>query len=307
MTVHVDRHGSIATDLSRLDKDSSRLPGSARVGRVRLAVSDLVRSVDFYSRVIGLAVLEREDSIARLGAGDLVLLELEERAGVRPVQERSRLGLYHTAFLLPGRLDLALFVAHLLELRVGFAGGDHLVSEAIYLVDPDGLEVEVYADRSREVWPFEDGHLRMGTYSVRFGELGKLAAESGAVWQGAPVGTRVGHVHFYVGNLRQAEAFYCAAMGMDVMAAIPSALFVAAGGYHHHVGLNVWAAGSPVASEEDARLLFWELALPDAGSVESVAARLRKAGYADVVTAHGLLGFVDDSGITVALVDAGLS
>jgi len=277
------------------------LPASAHVGRVRLAVSNLGRSVDFYTRVIGLAMLESDGKLARLSAqgSGRVLLELEEQPGIRPIAERSRLGLYHTAFLLPNRESLSSFVRHLVKQRVGFGAGDHGISEALYLVDPDGLEVEVYADRPREQWSFTGGQLRMGTQAVRFDQLPKVADDS---WKGAPVGTTVGHVHFYIGDLQAAEAFYCDGLGLDVMMRIPSALFTSAGGYHHHVGLNVWAAGSPVASEGDARLLFWELVLPNATEIERVAENLRKSGYAESLGEGGARSFVDDNGINVALV-----
>ena len=278
-----------------------RLPATAHVGRVRLAVSDLERSVAFYRDVIGLAVLERVGNLARLGAGDRVLLELEAVPGVLALGRTKRLGLYHTAFLLPTRADLGAFVKHLWKLGVQFGAGDHLVSEAIYLVDPDGLEVEVYADRPRETWTFDGAELRMATDPVRFAELAAVAGE----WNCAPAGTTVGHVHFYVEDLRQAADFYHAGLGLDLTVwRFPGALFAAAGGYHHHVGLNVWAEGSPVASENDARLLFWELALPDAEEIEQVATSLRACGFEETVAANGIRAFVDPWGIRVALIVA---
>jgi catechol 2,3-dioxygenase len=290
-------------EVTQTDMNSTqyRLPASAHVGRVRLAVSSLQRSVEFYTRVIGLAVLESSGSLARLGvkADGRVLLELEERAGVRPIQERSRLGLYHTAFLLPTRTDLSSFVRHLVKLGVGFGAGDHSVSEALYLVDPDGLEVEVYADRPREQWPYVGKQLRMGTDAVRFHTLPPVAEDS---WQCAPTGTTVGHVHFYVGDLQAAEAFYCTGLGMDAVVRIPSALFVSAGGYHHHVGLNTWAAGSPVAAEQDARLLFWELVLPHADEIERAAASLGKVDFAINSKSAESNEFTDASGITLRLI-----
>jgi catechol 2,3-dioxygenase len=276
-----------------------RLPATAHVGRVRLAVSQLERSVAFYRDVIGLAVLERAGNLARLGAGGQVLLELEALPGVRSLGRSKRLGLYHTAFLLPSRADLSAFVRHLWKLGVGFGAGDHLVSEALYLVDPDDLEVEVYADRPREAWTYKGQMLRMGTDAVRFDELAAVATGE---WQGAPAGTTTGHMHFYVGDLAAAAEFYLAGLGLDVTVQIPSALFTSAGGYHHHVGLNVWAAGSPVASERDARLLFWELVLPDAEEVAKVAGNLVRAGYSEAQVANGARAFTDPWGITAALV-----
>ncbi len=148
--------------------------------------------------------------------------------------------------------------------RAGVEAGsaDHLYSEALYLVDPDGLTVEVYADRPREEWIYENGELMTGVEPLRLSEL--LALEPRRGWVGAPAGTTVGHVHFFIGDLERAADFYCGGLGMDKKTwSFPGALFVSAGGYHHHAGLNTWAAGSPVASRNDPRLLFWELSGPE--------------------------------------------
>lgn len=242
---------------------SFRLPPSTHIGRVKLAVSQLERSVAFYTEVIGLHLVRRDDRIASLGTRDnaRVLLELEEVPGVHAFGRRTRLGLYHVAFLLPNRAALGSFLRHLLDLRMEFGAGDHLVSEALYLVDPDGISVEVYADLNRDKWRVSNGELMIGTRAVKSAEI---LASAGEPWSGVPPGTSVGHVHLYVDELEAASAFYHAALGLDLMTwRIPGALFLGAGGYHHHVGLNIWAAGSPVAGESDARLLSWELVLPD--------------------------------------------
>jgi catechol 2,3-dioxygenase len=277
-----------------------RLPASAHVGGVRLAVSDLDRSVSFYRDVVGLALLAKDDATATLSGHDSPqpLLELSALPGVRPIQPGSRLGLYHTAFLLPSRRDLASFVQHLRQIGVPFAGGDHLYSEAIYLTDPDGLDVEVYADRPREGWKTEGRELLSGTSAVNFRELATLAGQ----WAGAPAGTTVGHIHLYIGDLKQAADFYHAALGLDIMTwRFPGALFTSAGGYHHHVGLNVWAAGAPPATADDARILHWELVLPSREDVDRTAASLIAAGYSPDA-AIGKSTFTDPWGITVALV-----
>jgi catechol 2,3-dioxygenase len=278
-----------------------RLPDAAHLGRARLAVSNLQRSVAFYSQIIGLAVLAQSDdgTLVQLGShGDArVLLELEARPGVKPIGKRTRLGLYHTAFLLPSREALSSFVQHLAKRRFPFGSADHEVSEALYLTDPDGLTVEVYADRPRYSWPIGHGEIQGGVEPLRFHELPPVAPDS---WQGAPSGTTLGHVHFFVGDLAQASAFYHAGLGLDhALWPLPSAMFLSAGGYHHHVGTNIWAAGSPVASEEDARLLFWELALPDAAEID------RAAGFAEAVTGAGQRTFADPWGIPVVLVASG--
>lgn len=278
-----------------------RLPASAHVGSVRLAVSNLERSVAFYTQIVGLAVLKREGHTAELGVGGEknALLELDEIAGVEPIGRRSVLGLYHTAFVLPSREALSSFVGHLRKIGTPFGAGDHTVSEAIYLTDPDGLGVEVYADRDRSQWVIEGSEIMTGTKAVQFSTLPAVASDS---WTGAPAGTGTGHVHFYVNDLAEASRFYHAALGMDLVTwRFPGALFVSAGGYHHHVGLNVWAAGSPVASKENARLLYWELVLPTEEEVERVASGLRGAGYLRTTTAKGAPSFSDEWGITVAL------
>lgn len=281
-----------------------RLPGTAHIGRVRLAVSDLARSITFYSRVIGLTLLHLEGNLAQLGIAenDRILLELEQLPGVQSIERRSRLGLYHTAFLLPNREALSSFVRHLAQLNVSFGSGDHLYSEALYLTDPDGLTVEVYADRPRDQWLVEGREIVSATNPVRFEQLPLV---DDASWHGAPTGTTIGHVHLYVGDLDRAASFYNAALGLDIVTwRYPGALFTSAGGYHHHVGLNVWAAGSPVAAATDARLLFWELVLPSEDEQQKVLASLLAAGYAQTRTTHGAPAITDPWGITVALVIA---
>jgi catechol 2,3-dioxygenase len=277
-----------------------RISDGARVGRVRLAVSDLERSLEFYVGVIGFEVLERRETGASLGVkgSRWVLLELEERAGLAPLRGR-RLGLYHFAVLLPSRVTLGAFAVHLGRLGVRAGASDHLVSEAFYLVDPDGLEVEVYADRKRSQWPRVDGHLRMAVDPLDVEGLVRSAA--GVIWDGSPVGTTIGHMHFFVGDLEAGRAFYQAGLGMDLMVAYQdAALFLSAGGYHHHVGINVWARGSEVAGEGDPRLLDWELVVPAEEDVRSVAGSLREAGFV-AVDGEGVQ-FRDAWGIEVKVV-----
>ncbi len=290
-------HQPIPTDIG-IHPPNYRLPSSAHIGRVSLAVSNLARSLAFYSRVIGLAILRHDHTFAQLGepGSGNVLLELQELPEVTPITRRARLGLYHTAFLLPTRKDLSSFVRHLAAQKIEFGAGDHVVSEALYLTDPDGLTVEVCADRPREDWQFEGREIVSGTNPVRFETLPPVPENS---WLGLPAGTRIGHVHLYVGDLQEAAAFYHAALGLDIVTwRYPGALFTSAGGYHHHVGLNTWAAGSPQASREDARLLFWELVLPTWQEQERALNSLREAGYQEPLAAH----ITDPWGITVALV-----
>ena len=258
-----------------------RLPAPTHVGAVRLQVTDLGRSLAYYERTLGLAVLERDGGAARLGAhgGGAALVELREGSAARPVRPLSRLGLYHFALLLPGRDHLGRFLAHLAARGLRPGAADHLVSEALYLHDPDGLGIEVYADRPRESWQVgRGGELAMATDPLDLASL--IRAGGGEAWAGMPAGTVMGHVHLHVGDLGRAHAFYHAALGLDLMVwSYPGALFLAAGGYHHHLGLNTWAGDVPPAGEGEARLLEWELVLPDAASVAAAAASAEGTGH----------------------------
>jgi catechol 2,3-dioxygenase len=282
-----------------------RLPAEVRIGAVALQVADLERSLSFYEKVLGFRLIAREDTpggrSARLGAqeGERVLLELREKPGVRSVPRRGRLGIYHFAVLLPTRQDLARFLRHATALGVHIGSSDHLVSEALYLVDPDGITVEVYRDRPRGEWTYQNGEVVAGILPLDVEDL--LAAAGDQPWRGLPAGTTIGHMHFYVGEIPAAEAFYHAALGFDKVAwSMPGMLFVSAGGYHHHVGLNTWAAGSPVATDDDARLLFWELVLPDRPTTEAAAESLRRAGFG-VTASDGAFLARDPWGISVRL------
>jgi catechol 2,3-dioxygenase len=258
---------------------SYRLPDATRVGAVRLQVSNLARSLAYYTEVLGFRVISRDENSACLGptGAETVLVELRERPGARPVPRRGLLGLYHFAVLLPERAALGRFVTRLGEIGAYAGSADHLVSEALYLTDPDGLGIEVYADRPRSEWQVRSGELAMTTEPL---DLRGLARAGGAAaWTGMPAGTVVGHVHLYVGGLDEAEAFYHAALGFDKMVwSYPGALFLSAGGYHHHLGTNTWAAGAPAATDADARLLEWELVLPSRADVEAAAASVRATG-----------------------------
>lgn len=278
-----------------------RAPSGARVGKVRLAVSNLEQSLEFYEGVIGFWVIERQDSWVALGVkgSEQALLELEERPGLRPLAS-PRLGLYHFAVLLPTRAALGSFAAHLARLGVRAGSADHLVSEAFYLVDPDGLTVEVYSDRDRSEWRFVGNEVMMAVDPLDMGGL--IKASAGTKWEGLPAGTTVGHMHFYVGEMAPGRAFYDAGLGLDVMSRLgEAALFLAAGGYHHHVGINTWARHSGVASEGDPRLLEWELVVPESSDVEGMSRSLATAGHT-VDRSEGKVRFRDPWGIVVSLV-----
>lgn len=257
-----------------------RLPEELTLGPVRLEIADLGRSLGYYQTVLGLRVLDRSAKRASLGAlgEEKVLVELNEVPGAREHPYNRRLGLYHFAILLPARADLGRFVAHLSHINAYAGQADHFVSEAFYLRDPDGLGIEVYADRARSEWPVVDGKLKMGLDPVNMDSL--LASAGGTKWDGTPAGTVIGHVHLHVGDLAEGESFYHRALGMDITASLPSALFLSAGGYHHHLGTNTWAGDGPHPKEGDARLLEWTIVLPTESDVTGATGSLERAGYA---------------------------
>jgi catechol 2,3-dioxygenase len=268
-----------------------RLPHATRLGPVRLQVADLDRSLAFYAGVLGLRVAERGEARASLAADrdERVLIELRARPGAAAAGRPARLGLYHVALLLPDRAALGRLVAHLAAAGVRLGAGDHLVSEAFYLNDPDGLGIEVYADRPRSDWRRRGDELIMATDPVDVEAV--VAAALGVAWTGMPAGTAVGHVHLHVGSIEEAVGFYVDAVGFDRMVwSYPGALFLGAGGYHHHLGTNTWAgpAARP-ARDGDARLLAWTLELPSAHDVAALASSLEAAGRAATIEGGELL------------------
>ncbi|HEU4474044.1 MAG TPA: VOC family protein [Gemmatimonadales bacterium] len=257
-----------------------RLPAGIELGVVRLQVADLDRSVGYYDRVLGLRVLESTAEVATLAAqgDDTPLLELIELRGAAPVPRRGRLGLYHFALLLPDRPSLGRFARHLAALGEYAGMADHLVSEALYLTDPDGLGIEVYADRPRSSWREHEGVLAMATDPLDLDDLARVAGTDS--WTSMPAGTRMGHIHLHVGDLDAAAAFYHGGLGLDrVVLSFPGALFMSAGGYHHHLGTNTWAAGAPTATTGDARLLEWTLRLPTPSDVDAAGRSLADSGH----------------------------
>lgn len=225
----------------------AELPADAHIGEVHLTVADLDRSVAFYTETLGFRLLQRDGQGAVLGAADdRPLMRLQGRPGA-PAKPRRSSGLYHVAILTPSRAALGRSLRRLAERHYPLSGAaDHLVSEALYLSDPDGLGLEIYRDRPREGWSHEGGEVMMATDPL---DLDALVREPGAEtpWTGLDPETTIGHVHLHVPSLETAEAFYCGEVGfVPTLRRYPGALFVAAGGYHHHLGLNIWAgAGAP--------------------------------------------------------------
>lgn len=263
---------------------------ATRVGVIALTVADLGRSIAYYTNAIGLTVLRQTGSDAILGAAETPLLLLREQSGALPWMTDAMTGLYHFAILVPSRKDLGRWLRHYLVLGYPPPGqGDHLVSEALYLRDPDGHGIEVYRDRPRDEWRWIDGQVQMAADPVDVRGLIAEANASGEPWTGMPAGTCLGHVHLQVGDIAQADAFYHGILGFDVVARMPSALFVSAGGYHHHLGLNTWhSRGAPPAPPDVASLRFFTLALPSDAALAAVVARLDGAGIAHQTSANAI-------------------
>jgi len=253
------------------------LPDDARLGVVALNARDLQGLVAFYADTLGMALLQEEEQGVLLGAGERPLLRLVHRPNGPARLPRSS-GLYHFAILLPSRRDLAETLWRLAGRHVEFQGfSDHLVSEAIYLADPEGNGIELYRDRPRAEWPYRGDALQMATLPL---DTDDLLAEADGPAEALAGGTTIGHVHLHVGDLARAEAFYRSVIGFDLVLRYgPSAAFLSAGGYHHHLGLNVWAGRDVPSPPDDSPGLRWyELLLPDEAALTGLLERARAAG-----------------------------
>ncbi|RFU66516.1 VOC family protein [Bacillus sp. V59.32b] len=250
------------------------------VGSVHLIVQDLKRSLSFYQETIGMKVLHQSEGKAVLTTdGQTPLLTIEQPENVA-AKERNRTGLYHFAILVPERSDLAKVLLHLLQTGYPLQGAsDHLVSEAIYLADPDGHGIEIYMDRPSESWTWEDKEIVMTTEALD-GE-GLLAEAKGESWTGLPSGTVMGHIHLQVSDLDKAEKFYCEGLGFDLVNSKygQSARFVSSGGYHHHIGLNTWhSAGAPAPTQNTVGLKLYTLVLPTEEERQNAVQQLQQMG-----------------------------
>lgn len=277
-----------------------------RIGAVHLTVADLERSLMFYRQQLGFADVWRRDGSAGLGVADRVLLVLHESQQA-PRPHRTT-GLYHFAILVPSRLDLARSLRHFAEIGTRMQGfSDHHVSEALYLADPDGIGIEVYRDRPREEWRMADGRLQMTTDPLDVESLLREAEAdaktSGRPWSGLAPGTTIGHVHLHVSFIEDSEQFYREVLGFDLMQRYgESASFLSAGGYHHHIAVNVWAGiGAPHPPPGAIGLRHFEIVLPTAAALGDVARRVNAAGV-EAATDQDTIGVSDPSGNGIELI-----
>jgi catechol 2,3-dioxygenase len=254
---------------------ASRTP--LHIGAVALKVRDLPALTAYYREALGFAQLDRDRSHTVLGAGGVPLLYLESAPGAERDDSRTA-GLYHTAFLVPTRADLARWLLDAAEKRVPLTGAsDHFVSEAIYLDDPEGNGIEVCRDRGTEEWEWTGDSLKITTDPLDLDDL--VAAAGSERWSGAPDGMRIGHVHLRVGDVGQAETFYRDTIGLAVTRRRHGASFMSSGRYHHHIAGNVWhSAGAGRRDEDRAGLAWFSFEAADDAAFDGVKARLMQAG-----------------------------
>jgi catechol 2,3-dioxygenase len=273
-----------------------------RVGMVTLRVRKLDPVADFYRDVIGLAVMERSATAATLGAGGVKLLVLEAHADAAEESRRAA-GLYHTAFLMPTRKDLARWLVHAAIHRVPLSGfADHRVSESVYLDDPESNGIEVYADRDPALWQWNAGTVTMGTDQLDIDDLVSLTNTKISDYAKAPDGLRIGHMHLRVGDLAQASGFYRNTIGFDPTRERQGAAFLSSGRYHHHLGLNIWQSSGAGRRDDKATGLAWfslEIAKPDLFAAQE--GRLRKA-TSDIVTVTDGIEVSDPWGTRIRLI-----
>jgi catechol 2,3-dioxygenase len=249
------------------------------IGAVGLVARNLDLLTDYYQRLLGLTIFERTDRTARLGVAGVTLIEIEHRPDARP-DDPTQAGLYHTAFLMPTRAEHARWITHIARNRIPITGAsDHGVSEAFYLDDPEGNGVEVYNDRPQEKWQRADGLIVMPTKQLDVEAILREIDSTSADYHAAPEGLRIGHIHLRVGSVEQAEDFYRAVIGLELTRRRGGATFMSSGGYHHHVGANVWH--SERAGHRDsgsAGLAWYSIAASDATTIDAIGARLTAAG-----------------------------
>ena len=273
-----------------------------RIGMVTLRVRDLDLVTNYYRDAIGLTVMQRTATGARLGSGGVALLDLSLRAGAAR-EARNAAGLYHTAFLMPTRKDLARWLVHAATNKIPLSGfADHLVSESVYLDDPEGNGIEVYADRAPETWKWDGGSVAMATDQLDIDGLLSLTGTHTTNYAKAPDDLRIGHMHLRVGDLEQADRFYSGTLGLDPTRKRSGAAFLSSGRYHHHLGINVWqSAGAGARDAATTGIAWFSFEVEAQEILQAQEQRLRQAGAPAVAITNGI-ETVDPWGTKVRLI-----
>jgi len=258
-----------------------KIPDNTKIQSVDLKIKNLDTMLDFYSEKTGMKEIETKNNITYLSADGKYphLLALHEDKDAEP-SPRGTTGLFHTAIRLPSRKELARVFLRLLERKVKFQGfSDHVVSEAIYLADPEGNGVELYADRPMEEWKYKMGQVEMDTLPLNLNTITD-ELDDRDIWNGIHEDTDIGHIHLKVSDLHKAQEIYSMVLGFNITNSIyPGALFFGAGGYHHHIGANTWLTknGKP-ASDNSAGLAGFTIKMPDEKYIDSVKKRAEESG-----------------------------
>lgn len=249
------------------------------VGEVGLKVMDLEGMIQFYTEIIGLELLSKSEAGAALGAGGKTLLNLEAFEGMLPKTDRYA-GLYHFAILLPNRKELGKILIHLHNQGIRLGSSDHLVSEALYLSDPEGNGIEIYRDREPEQWNWDGEEVKMSVDPLDVQGVIQTAAESGEKWTGMPADTVMGHIHLHISDIAETRKFYVDGLGFRVLASMGAqTMFLGDQKYHHHIGVNVWnGVGIPALPEKTAGLQYYTLVMEDEAKQAEAAERLRQLG-----------------------------
>jgi len=268
------------------------------VEQVNINVLNLESALKFYRKVIGFQVLAQTERKAVLTAdGKTGLLTLEQPADVQP-KEEGKSGLFHFALLLPTRADLSVFFRHLNEAGYRFGASDHLVSEALYITDPDGNGIEIYIDRPPAEWTWSDGEVNMVSDPIN---VESLLAVSDSTWDGLPADTIMGHIHLHVSDLQKAEEFYTKGLGFTVVSHYPQAIFISTGDYHHHIALNTWqGVGAPTPEKNSVGLNWYTIVFPNEEARVKVIEQLKHIGVS-VIAENGLFVTEDPSGNKIQL------
>jgi catechol 2,3-dioxygenase len=276
-------------------------PPSAYVSQLTLKVSNLQQSLHFYEQILGLKVIEQQGNQAKLGVhpNGNVLLSLLQPDEVTPLQPRTT-GLYHFAILLPTRAALAQITHHLAKSGLQLGASDHLVSEALYLSDPDGNGIEIYRDRPSEDWNWDRNQVKMSVDPLDFDDLLNSAPDE--PWSGMPEGTIIGHIHLHVADIAQSERFYCEGLHFDVTCRYGTqAMFLSTSDYHHHIAANTWqGVGAPRPSASSAGLAHFTIVYPDEQTRESVLVDLKKLD-ADVIEIEDGYQTIDPAGNVIQI------
>jgi len=278
-----------------------KLHPDTTIGTVSLNIRDMKRSLDFYVDKLGFQVHRQAGQVAYLGVGEKDLLILNENPNAPTIEMNA--GLFHFAILVPSRLDLAKSLHRIALTNTPIQGAsDHLVSEALYMADPDGIGIEIYRDRSQNEWTQKNGHLNIDTLPLDLQDILNQLSPEDMDWQGLPAGTTIGHVHLNTGrNTELSKRFYIDQLGFDMVMSVGGYWhFIATGGYHHHLGLR--PAGIR-QNQESVGLRWYSLEFADETALNTTITQLEATGV-DVSETEDGYHFYDHANNGVLLTTA---